>query len=188
MKKQKKTAKFVALVVEIHTRVFRAVPNFRWILLYLTRRRVKGKHVWNSNFEGNKQKLIKWGFFPHRTWGTAEAAVGWLYFQHYPARNGTDFYREYDPMVGIGTAAVLALFFFTITINGWVSLISHVYIPTVVLADASGVPYESIKCTSSTKKSGKQKITRNRYVILFDFWVFGIWPLLKRGKHKDWIY
>ncbi|EFP09464.1 hypothetical protein CRE_25481 [Caenorhabditis remanei] len=40
------------------------------------------------------------------------------FMEHNPAQNGTDFYREYDPMVGIGTAAVLALFFFTITING----------------------------------------------------------------------
>lgn len=34
-----------------------------------------------------------------------------------PARTNEDFYRNYDPWVGIGTAVILALFFLLITVK-----------------------------------------------------------------------
>lgn len=34
-----------------------------------------------------------------------------------PARSDDDFYRDYDPWVGIGTALILALFFLLITLK-----------------------------------------------------------------------
>lgn len=37
-----------------------------------------------------------------------------------PARTEEDFYAAYDPWVGVGTAIVLALFFFVITVKSCV--------------------------------------------------------------------
>ncbi|VDK29526.1 unnamed protein product [Gongylonema pulchrum] len=34
-----------------------------------------------------------------------------------PAKSNEDFYREYDPWIGIGTAIILALFFMLITLK-----------------------------------------------------------------------
>ncbi|WKX98764.1 hypothetical protein Q1695_014001 [Nippostrongylus brasiliensis] len=40
-----------------------------------------------------------------------------------PARTEKDFYANYDPMVGIGTAVVLTLFFFVVTVKSCVRYI-----------------------------------------------------------------
>ncbi|GMS89903.1 hypothetical protein PENTCL1PPCAC_12078 [Pristionchus entomophagus] len=42
------------------------------------------------------------------------------FMDHDPPRKDRDFYVHYDPMVGIGTAAVLLTFFFLITIRSFV--------------------------------------------------------------------
>ncbi|GMR42906.1 hypothetical protein PMAYCL1PPCAC_33502 [Pristionchus mayeri] len=42
------------------------------------------------------------------------------FMDHHPPRKDADFYVHYDPMVGIGTAAVLLTFFFLITIRSFV--------------------------------------------------------------------
>ncbi|XGW17470.1 hypothetical protein V3C99_002235 [Haemonchus contortus] len=42
------------------------------------------------------------------------------FMEVYPARTEKDFYAGYDPWVGIGTAIVLALFFFIITVKSCV--------------------------------------------------------------------
>lgn len=40
-----------------------------------------------------------------------------------PEKSESDFFRSYDPMVGIGTAAILVLFIFLITIKSFVKWI-----------------------------------------------------------------
>ncbi|KAF8360028.1 hypothetical protein PRIPAC_95023 [Pristionchus pacificus] len=42
------------------------------------------------------------------------------FMDHDPPRKDEDFYVNYDPMVGVGTAAVLLTFFFLITIRSFV--------------------------------------------------------------------
>ncbi|KHJ95229.1 hypothetical protein OESDEN_04836 [Oesophagostomum dentatum] len=50
----------------------------------------------------------------------------WLYQRQFkenrvnPPRTEQDFYRGYDPMVGIGTAITLVLFFFVVTVKSCV--------------------------------------------------------------------
>ncbi|CAD6196595.1 unnamed protein product [Caenorhabditis auriculariae] len=42
------------------------------------------------------------------------------FMQVNPPRKATDFYRDYDPWIGIGTAVALCLFFFVITVKSCV--------------------------------------------------------------------
>ncbi|CAB3402336.1 unnamed protein product [Caenorhabditis bovis] len=44
-----------------------------------------------------------------------------------PAKNASDFYRDYDPTVGVGTALVLLLFFISVTINGFIRCMIRKY-------------------------------------------------------------
>ncbi|KAE9416873.1 hypothetical protein Angca_001203, partial [Angiostrongylus cantonensis] len=39
------------------------------------------------------------------------------FMEVYPARSEADFYKAYDPWVGISTAILLSLFFFAITVK-----------------------------------------------------------------------
>ncbi|CAI5445782.1 unnamed protein product [Caenorhabditis angaria] len=42
------------------------------------------------------------------------------FMEHNPPRKAEDFFRDYDPTIGIGTAAILVLFFMVVTLKSFI--------------------------------------------------------------------